>query len=360
MRTVLAVTALSLSVVVTGLLIGCDKGPTRPGPAPSPVADLSPIRLEIGGPRDVPPDERAQFTATVQFSDGSKSEVTGEASWHSSNSSVLSISGAGLAAGHRRGETNISAVFKDTSSAKEVIVVPAGTFRLTGLVTEAGSPSNPVRDAQVEVTTAGGATVSTATDNDGRYRQYGVSDGAQIRVTKEGYQPHLQSVRISDHGTLDVELSFTPRADLSGTYILTITAAVECRSTLPEEARTRTYTAIVRQAGSRLAVTLQGASFFVSPLPVDRTKNTFVGAFEADRPTFVLNDFSDNDYADIIEQLTPSLFFVPSGTVVATLSTAGISGRLNGHIGAWQPAGDSGFGRIAGCRSSDHQFLLGR
>lgn len=52
-------------------------------------------RLEVAGPSAVPPGETAQFRATAHFSDGTTRDVTGEAAWLSSNSSVLTLSGGG-------------------------------------------------------------------------------------------------------------------------------------------------------------------------------------------------------------------------------------------------------------------------
>jgi hypothetical protein len=63
------------------------------------------------------------------------------------------------------------AVRRDAQTIMEITVVPQGTFRIAGKVTEAESPSSAIRGARVEVTP--GAFV-TSTDLSGRYKLHGV------------------------------------------------------------------------------------------------------------------------------------------------------------------------------------------
>jgi hypothetical protein len=91
------------------------------------------------------------------MSDGATRDVTNETTWHSSTPSVLSIDATGLAAGHERGETHLAASFSTRQSTRDVIVVPAGTYRLAGMVTESGASDAVLADALVEVTAQGPA-----------------------------------------------------------------------------------------------------------------------------------------------------------------------------------------------------------
>jgi hypothetical protein len=348
--------AIALAVVTA-----CDKSPTRPAPGPQPGAAVTMSRLEVAGPSAVQPGETAQFLATAHFSDGTNRDVTGEAAWHSSNTSVLTLSGGGVATARDRGEAEVRVIFAGLLRTLQVLVLPTGTFRLAGRVTEAGVATEFVRDARVEATAGSGPAVFTMTDNNGRYRLYGVSADPEIRVTREGYEPHVQRLLMAEHATLDVELKLTrPRENLSGVYTLTLTAAPDCSSALPDEARTRTYTATVTQTASRLSVTLGGATFFTG---FGQRANTFVGTTDVERVTFSLFSHYDDGwyyyYPSVIEQIAPQLFLVPAGSVMGTISTSGISGRLDGVIELREATG-SRLAAVATCRSSDHRFVLVR
>lgn len=339
------------------LTVACDRtpvSPTRPSTRTPPAT-----RLEIQGPRDVPPGASVQFKAVVGLSDGSTHDVTAEASWASLSPAILSISSMGIATAHREGEAHITATVTNASNAHEVVVIPAGTFRLTGVITE-DSGAVRVGGARVEVTRASGESISTSTEADGRYRLYGVASGARLRVTKEEYEPYVHTLSIDDHASLDVGLRLMrPRPDLSGTYTLIITASGTCSAELPEEARRRTYTAVARQYGALVNISLENASFFESPVPDEGRKRYFSGVIAGDRVTFTLHPFGE-DYADVIEEFAPARFFVPAGTITAPASSAAISATMNGDIGVWQPTAVSAFGRIALCRAEDHHFLLTR
>jgi hypothetical protein len=345
--------------VALALMTACDRSPTHPGPGPS----VS--RLEVTGPSAVPPGETAQFQATAHFPNGTSRNVTGEAAWHSSNVSVIALSSGGVATARNRGEANVQVSFSGLFRTLPVLVLPAGTFRLAGRVTEAGASTEFIRDARVEAMDGTGPPLVTTTGNDGRFRLYGVSANPEVRVTREGYEPHVQRLLLADHDTLNVELTLTrPREDLSGRYTLTITAAPDCGAALPDQARSRTYTATVSQAFSRLSVTLSDAIFFGGP---GTLQNRFTGSNDGERVTFSLWDGYFSSYysysPDVIEQITPELFLVPMGSVTGTPSTSGVSGRLDGVIEVREGTGtgpSSGLKTIATCRSADHRFVLER
>ena len=201
-----------------------------------------------------------QFTATAHRIDGTTADITSTANWRSLRPSVLTITPTGLATGGALGEANIQ-VTNQVSAMREIVVVPAGTFRLVGRVAESDSAAAGVSVARVEVVGASSG-LSAMTDQDGRYRLYGVPPTAEIRVTKAGYQPVTQTVSLSDHQTQNFTLTPTaPRADLAGTYTLTISAADQCRDRLPQEVWTRRYDARVTQSGPLLDVSLSGGTF---------------------------------------------------------------------------------------------------
>jgi hypothetical protein len=346
-------------LVLAALFVACDKSPNRPTP-PTQTGPPVILSLVITGPDSVPPGTTAQYTAIALQSDQSSRNVTNEAAWRTSDASVLTISStSGLASAHDRGETSVTASLGERSAVKTpVIVVPPGTFRLAGIVRESGVP---VFDARVEVTsgTGQGLTATSA----GTYRLYGVAGDIELLVTKDGYLEQRKRLQVANHlATADFDLQLSrPRVEVGGTYTLRVTAGPECSAMLPPEARTRTFTAVVRQDGPRLDVVLEGARFFVDR---GRTFNRFFGTAETSRVTFYISgpqDFYYSSYGpDVVEQLTDTTLFTMSGSALATVSSGGVSGTLDGLVEAVQGTQPGRLQRIASCRSTEHQFVLSR
>jgi hypothetical protein len=344
-----------VSAALAGLLTACDIGP-----GPSPLPRPNTVLLEMHGPGSIPPGGTAQFTLIEHASGDLTRDVTRDAVWRSSNSSVLSISSHGLAAGRQIGDSHLSASLPNgRSTTKEVIVVPAGTYRLTGRVTEADAPTLPIADARVEVTAGPAAGLSTTTTRDGEYRLHGMSGETQVQVAKDGYEPHVQSVAILDHLTQNFQLRFRrPLVDLAGHYTLAIKAAPSCQAVLPEEARTRTYNAIVTQHGPQLEVKLTGASFVALPGGGDG----FQGRVEPDAVRFSLReyDFYYQPYPGVAEQIDPSLYLTVGGMVTVTISPKRMAGDLNGSFVIMSSSPLSKPWPDAQCRAEDHLFVLSR
>jgi hypothetical protein len=323
--------------------------PLAPTPDPSVMTHLT-----IDGPSSVPPGGTVQFTATAHYQGGSSRDVTREATWRSSDPSVLAVAPGGLATGIERGETSMTVAFENRTAVRlDMIVLPAGTYRLLGLVTDSGLP---VPAATVRVTRGEGSGLTAATAFDGRFRLYGIGTDVEVRVTKEGYLEAIHEVRASSHFA---QMQFTltlsgPRQEVGGTYTLTITAAGSC-STLPREAHTRTYTATLVQKGGSIEGTL-GGSHFLQSGSVDT--NRFSGAVGPDEVRFRFSPGNSSYWPDFVEILTPdrSAYLTIVGDAVTTETGAVRSGRLSGVIETW----DSRFRVAAVCRAADHDFVLSR
>ncbi len=349
-------TGCAIALALAGLLGACDDGPTRPSTPIEPPTVVTVLRLEIAGPGTVPPGESAQYSAIAVQSDGTTRDVTNGAVWRTGNQSVLTISSTGLATGRERGEAFVEVSASGRSSHKEVIVVPAGTYRLSGFVKDAGEP---VLGARVEVTAGTGQGLAV-TASGAFYRLYGVAGDIEVRVTRDGYQELRKSLQVTGHQTLDFDLVLArPRDEVSGTYTLTVTAA-ECSAALPAEARIRTYSAVLGQDGPRLVATLAGAKFYMDR---DRSHNSFRGRVEPDRVTFQLSgpyDYYGHFYfPEVLEELDSTTFLTVSGSAVTTVSPRGLSGTLNGPVETLRLAS----GRlepVTSCRSTGHRFVLSR
>jgi hypothetical protein len=354
-----------LALALAGMLGACDDGPptrpSRPTPptGPPPPAPVTLVRLELTGPGTVPPGESAQYSVNAYWSDGSVRDLTREAEWRSSDASVLSISPTGVATGQARGSTFISVGAAGSFSSKEVIVLPAGSYRLTGNVRDTGFG---VTGARVEVTAGTGRGLA-ATTSTGGYVLFGVGGDVEVRVTGDGFQEQRKRLLVTTHQQLDFDLIVSePRPEVSGTYSLTVSADPACRAALPEEARARTYTAIVQQTGPHLRVTLEGSTFYTGE--GGGLRNTFAGAIDRTGITFLLDPVQGYYYRfpvpAVLEVLSPEMYFQISGSARTTIAPGSLSGTLSGGVEIVRPTTPSRFETIAYCASDRHQFVLTR
>lgn len=331
---------ISLTIGVAILLVACaaacDKSPTRPsGPTSEPPAvPASPTAptlqaIHIDGPVLVAPAGTAHYVASGQFSDGTTSDVTNAVTWRSSDGNVLALSSDGTASAGRAGQSVIVAETRQARAALEVLVLPPGTFRLTGTAREAGLP---VSGAAVDVLEGSRAVISAKTAFDGTFRLFGVAGDIEVRVRKEGYDDRVNRLTVSANASSDFELKQTAPSNLAGSYELTVTAASTCPSSgtgaLPPDVRARTYSAVITQDGARLNVVLGGASL-VSGSFKGRVEPGLV-TFEINGPAFYYFYFASP--LDLLEELTPTSLLIVSGRVSGTPSPASISGTLNGLL----------------------------
>jgi hypothetical protein len=308
----------------------------------------------------VPTGETAQFQAIASQSDGSKRDVTAEASWESSNAKVLQVTAGGIATGVSSGMAVAYSRFEGKVGRHEVLVLPRGTYRLMGRVLESGLP---ITGATVSVIAGRAAGLSATTDSDGGYALYGVVDEIQIRASKEGYESQVQSILVQAEQTFDFDLAPLERAEIGGDYVLRITAA-PCASDfstgiLPDEAMDRAYEASVIQDGPRVSVSLRGAILF--------GKSKFEGRVSPEGVSFTLYGPADFYYGyygvkgnpDLGERLSASRFLITSGNVKAKSTVEGVTGVLDGLLRVSEgqfPPGTT----VADCWSKGHQFVMTR
>jgi len=281
----------------------------------------------------VAPGARAQFTVIGQISDGTTADLTSAATWRSSDSGVLSIADNGEGAGVKAGEAVLAAEKDAKRASLQVLVLPPGTFRVTGVVADTGIP---VAGATVDLLDGSRATMTTQTDAQGIYRLYGLSGLVELRVRAPGYPDQVRVLAVSDDAHYDFALP--PLANLSGSYQLTISAeSAACpssaRNALPDDLRVRIYDATISQTGPQLSVKLRAPSL---------TSGSFSGSVTSGIATFDIHGISSGFYyyysyfehsLDLVEQLSPSGFLVISGKATASTVANGLSGTLQGVMG---------------------------
>jgi Carboxypeptidase regulatory-like domain len=252
-RTLVPGGALTVFVCL-GALAACDNPPTGPGPI-----DTGP-RLELTGPTTIAPGQLGEYRLVAVSTGAATRDVSLEAEWRSSTEAVVAIASPGRAAAQQPGEAVITATYQGRPATVIVFVVPADTFVLKGTVKDKLT-DGPVAGARVQVLSGNAVVAETTTGADGRYGLYGVARSAGLRVSKEGYLDHQRPLEIVGHTTgVDVHLRRLGVPDLyTGAYTLTLELGGQCP--IPEEAKTRTYTAIIEAVDDRYVVSLNDATF---------------------------------------------------------------------------------------------------
>lgn len=365
-RLLVAVSALAAIVGATFVAACGDDVPPPTGPSPSVPAIVA---LTISGPSTLAPGQSVQYTASVRWSDGTV-QTAAEAGvrWARGDAPILlQVDASGrVTALDALGDTTLSvsvpnpAIRQNAQAVMEITVVPEGTYRIAGKVTEAESPSSAIRGARVEVTP--GALV-TSTDLSGRYKLHGVPADAHIRVTAAGYVPHERSLRLTGHATEDVPLTLSaPQLTIDdGPYTLAIDAVTSC-SNFPLAYQHRSYEAVVTQTGREVAVALTEPRFRVNEIGKG---NRFTGRVVGAVATFTLDHFDTDSvflgptaYPSVVERLPNGEFLVVTGTAVATASAGSVSGPLSGGFWLWGVGFPTNLQWLGTCASQTNRFTL--
>jgi hypothetical protein len=253
--------ALTVAAALVLGLVSCHKSPI----GPSPAGPVTVVVLKLVVPSEIAPGETVQLIANATRSDGSVENVTAQVEWtvrSDAASSVLSVTATGLVTGRERGEEIVTARFDGRTDQATSVVLPKGTFRLAGTVSENGIG---LEKATVTVISGVGEGLISPTDASGYYALYGVAGQVQVQATRDGYLDSSQQVNVTSHGSHSFEMvASRPRIDLSGTYTLTISAegtSGPCLPGLPEPLKRRIYTATVKQTGADLSVSLSRSRF---------------------------------------------------------------------------------------------------
>ena len=218
----------------------------------------------------------------------------------------------------------------------------------------------PVGGAHVE---AEGGPVDTS-DLDGWYRLYGVPGRARLRVSKPGYTTNEVALAIAAHHIENVALAVDgPRLDFAGQYQLTIDAAAECRSQLPENSRTRRYAAAVTQLGRDLRVVLTGARFV--PHIGGEGELFWVNGQVTDPGNVVelrLTETGSCETSEVLVEKVEQGYLEIGGAIELLPRSGALSGTLRGgfHLIDNRQCQGLQFSALGSCRSSSHRVTLTR
>ena len=125
--------------------------------------------ISITGPAEITPGSVTQFSATGQYADGSTQNITSNVSWGSDDITTLRHSGAGRFEAVRAGETRVWASSSTGSSSRftsmMVLILPPGTFKLSGTIRDS---SGTVDGVEVAVVSGTASTTKTTSRLDGK------------------------------------------------------------------------------------------------------------------------------------------------------------------------------------------------
>lgn len=173
--------------------------PTPPGSTTPPPSGATVTSVAVTSPSTS--GASFQLTATAHMSDGSSRDITGSATWQSSNTQLASVSPAGLVTVHGTGDVDLKATYQGVSGSLHVSVSLAKTFTVSGFVNEVAPNARVLSGVRVQIL-VGGFTFS---DDKGAFAIAGLPAGRTlIEFTKDGYQPYETEFTFVDR---DVQLS---------------------------------------------------------------------------------------------------------------------------------------------------------
>jgi hypothetical protein len=251
--------------------------------------------------------------------------------------------------------------YANRGSGMTIRVLPDGTYRLAGTLTESGLP---IEDATVAITAGQGTGLSATSDSGGGYLLYGVAGTVEIQVSKAGYTSQSRTLVV----TADVIASFQlttviPAARIAGAYLLTFTAGRCLTPLTPADLNQRRYTAVITQDAQNptASVMLGGANFALK----NGHGNSFSGRVEPDRVTFLLRGASYYYYYyhdltppfDLAEALDDGRFLIIEGNISTTRSGSSLVGTLQGGMSVTTDLSGSAQSIVGRCFGS-HQVLF--
>ena len=317
-----------------------------------PVNSIRVVTFSFG----VGPGGVGQFTLTAFYADGTSGDVSARAAWFF-DASIVQPQGEGRFVGRKRGETAILARYSNMNRSREVIVLPEGTFRVTGRVYEPGR-TYPIGQAHISVNDGAGGSLTADADSSGFFTLYGVPPSAVFVVSHVGHETQSRHMELSEHSTITLELPLAgPRLEFSGTYTVVFDwRACSGRVRLAEPRRV--YTAVVTQAGPTLDVRFTDGVFAVNSAS---RGNMMQGQIDAARITLYAQRgssyyyYGPSDYPFLVERLPDDSRLVVSGTATLLPSGASFSGEFKGFLEIYERSYPGGM-QAGNCRDAALSF----
>lgn len=193
----------------------------------------------------------------------------------------------------------------------------------------------PVPGVRIDVLDGSQAGLFLTSDVAGRFSYLAPFDSPEtLRLSKEGYLSRTVATQRprggSPYAVVRLESAAPPAADLEGSYTLTVVADARCTN-LPDEVRTRTYTATITSTpnsspdGTSFTLNVGGASLVYGH---DHFRVGVAGN------TVGLDVYALDDEFGLVEQVDPTRFLAVQGSAVASIGSASapLTAQLDGVI----------------------------
>jgi hypothetical protein len=336
-RTILLLAAL----IAIG--VACDS-PSQP--SPQPLRDVV-----LTGPQEIAPGESARFTVTARYGDGSTEDVTSQSTWQTAKPAVLRVTSDGSAQGISRGESGITARFRGVSRSKAVLVLERGTYRLAGRIAEAGGN---IAGARVAVLSGTGTGLTATSEDNGFYALYGVAGAIRLHISAGGFEEMFQDLTVTSHTQQNYDLKLlVPPVDIAGSWRLTLSAAPECDSRLPEDTRRREFSLAIVQNGTHFTATPSSPTLY--------RKYGIEGRIYGD--VFSMTLWYDDYYGDysLLDHVSQTDWVGIRGTIQGTGTTSSIQGAFSGSFDYYQTAANAMFpARMTATCAADPSYVFRR
>jgi uncharacterized protein YjdB len=341
---------LILALTLTGCSSGGSKSSNSSSSSTLSSIDISPNSMSIGM------GGTQNFTATGHFSDGTSSDITATAQWTSSDSTIASINGPGVAIGSAVGTTTITATsgglhatatLKVATAAANLVSIsvsptassiPVNTsqqFSATGSYSDGSSAdiTNLVSwtssaTATATITSSGMATSVAAGTTNISASFAGVSKSTSLTVTA----PSIASISVTPVGlTLGIGIyqQYTATATYTDGTSFDLTSGVQWTSSTPATATINNSGLATTVAAGSTTITATVGSFtdtstltvvsahLISIAVAPEVQSIAMGTNQQFSATGTFDDGST--------QLLPSVNWSSSATSVATVDTTGFA-----------------------------------
>jgi len=301
----------------------------------------------IQGPAPaVGPGQTAQLKAIARYSDGSERDVSSESTWSSTQPQIATAEG-GLVRGIALGRTIIRALYSSRNASLTMVIEPEGTFIVSGNITE---PGGLVVGGATVAVVSGPANSVKATTSGGFYELFGVAGMVTVRVSNPGYVDEMRTITVADNQKLNVEIRpVVAPSSIGGTYVMVLTISPSC-SVVPDDFKTRTYTATIGQDNARITVDLFDATF-------TNNNNRFTGRISGSTVTFDLTyTYYGYYYGPIVQEAVSPTQVLGIGGKMTASTTQPLSGNLVGGM----TFRDSSTRSSKSCSASDNRVVFTR
>jgi hypothetical protein len=318
------------AVLIAGLVACGDDERPQPPAGPSPPVLLTGVTLT--GPAEIAPGNTAQFTLTAIWSDNSTTDVTSTASWSTQGVGILRSLGSGRYEAVAAGEGRVQVTFTGRLATKPVLVLPAGTFKLSGSILDV---AGGVGGVDVQVASGTGAGQRTTSASNGTYALYGLAGPVGLRVSAPGYATQDVSLNVTGHQQQNVTLQTAgSTVNVSGQWTLSISTSGPCSETWSPEARKREVVANITQRDTRLSIRFENVPTFVYES---------VGRIASD--VFSMTLFYDDYYLDwgLTQRVSPTEWVGVNGEFRGVANGPVITGTLTGSFHYYLSAANAQF-----------------